>query len=197
MARLKDATQPMDKTNLIPVSPPAVTPRPVLNASADPEFSSLSIAPIPPALGTNTDAGRQFYRTGVSQVRMFPFPPQASAATGSQIASHVAPVAKIADASAIAAQGAAAGVETINGSTAVAVALPAAFTARGLIDDYSFLKEKQWNYSDCKANCSDSGSLIIKNVVATIGLIRGRAFGNCRLLFLAYRKMRFARFLNG
>jgi hypothetical protein len=62
MARLKDATKPMDTTNLTLVTPPSVTPRPALNVSADPEFNPLSIAPIPPALGTSTDAARQFSR---------------------------------------------------------------------------------------------------------------------------------------
>src|ERR1700677_3401006 len=136
MARsLKDATRRMDTRNRRVVSPPAVTPRPALNASADPEFSALSIAPIPPALGTSTDAARQFYRTGVSQIRMFPLPAQASPAVGSQIQTHVQPVADAADfaqKSATAANvtaneasttatGAATGVATINGSTAVAI----------------------------------------------------------------------------
>jgi hypothetical protein len=137
MARsLKDATRPMDTTNLKLLTPPAATPRPALNnASADPEFSSLSLAPIPAPLGTSTDASRQFYRTGVSQIRMFPLPAAAAIAQGSQIATHVAPVADAADfaqktataanttaneASATA-TGAATGVATINGSTAVAI----------------------------------------------------------------------------
>jgi hypothetical protein len=86
-------------------------------------------------LGTDADAARQFYRKGVSQLRMSPLPALASPATGAQIASHVAPVAKIADNSALVAAtanvtaneasttatGAATGVATINGRTAVAI----------------------------------------------------------------------------
>ena len=82
MASLKDATRPVDTSKLTPVTPPAATPRPALNASADPDFSALSIAPIPPILGTTTDAARQFYRTGVSQIRMSPLPANASVAVG-------------------------------------------------------------------------------------------------------------------
>jgi hypothetical protein len=135
MASLKDATRPVDTSKLTPVTPPAVTPRPPLNASADPEFSALSIAPIPPVLGTSTDASRQFYRVGVSQIRMSPLPANSSVAVGSQIQQHVGPVAETANeasasaatanttanAASTTATGAATGVATINGSTAVAI----------------------------------------------------------------------------
>jgi hypothetical protein len=83
MASLKEATQPRDITGWSLVSNPAVSfARPALPTSADPEFSPLSIAPIPPAMGTETDALRQFYRTGVSQIRMPPLPPAAAIAVG-------------------------------------------------------------------------------------------------------------------
>lgn len=62
---------------------------PPLNASADPEFNSLAIAPIPPILGTDTDAARQFYRTGVSQLRMPPLPTQAKPAAGASAQSQI------------------------------------------------------------------------------------------------------------
>jgi len=62
---------------------------PPVNASADPEFNSLAIAPVPPVLGTDTDAARQFYRRGVSQLRMSPLPTQAKIAVGAQSQSQV------------------------------------------------------------------------------------------------------------
>src|ERR1700722_14338305 len=86
---LRNATQPMDTTNLVPVERMVAAPGISLNTSADPEFSPLSIAPIPPVLGTSTDAARQFYRVGVSQVRMSPLPTQANAAGGAQAQTQV------------------------------------------------------------------------------------------------------------
>ncbi len=88
MPSLSDATKPRDTSNLelitreIPVRQPAVDP------SADPEFSPLSIAPIPAILGTDTDAARQFYRRNVSQLRMPPLPPQSKIAIGASGASQ-------------------------------------------------------------------------------------------------------------
>lgn len=88
MPSLKDATQPRDTSNLVPlVSAPSQAP-PVLNASADPEFSALALAPIPPVLGTDTDAARQFYRGGVSQIRMSPLPIQSKIAAGAAASSN-------------------------------------------------------------------------------------------------------------
>jgi hypothetical protein len=136
MPKLKDALVQPDLTTMHMVQPSSTAMRPPLSMpSADPEFSPLSIAPIPFPLGTTTDASRQFYRVGVSQIRMFPLPAQASPAVGSQIQTHVQPVADAADfaqKSATAANvtaneasttatGAATGVATINGSTAVAI----------------------------------------------------------------------------
>jgi hypothetical protein len=72
MPSLKDATAARDTSNLVPIAPVTLKAPPALNQSADPEFSSLSLAPIPPILGTSTDASRQFYRQAVSQVRMRP-----------------------------------------------------------------------------------------------------------------------------
>ena len=68
--------QPSDMEGFTAVPQPPQAPRPSisLNDSADPEYNSLAIAPIPPILGTSTDASRQFYRRGVSQIRMFPLP---------------------------------------------------------------------------------------------------------------------------
>lgn len=73
--------QPFDTDNLIRVSPSA-TPAGAVNASADPEFNALAIAPIPPVLGTDVDISRQFYRSAVSQLRMPPLPSQAKPAAG-------------------------------------------------------------------------------------------------------------------
>ena len=58
---------PSSMDGLLQVPPPAARPVVPLKASADPEFSSLALAPVPPVFGTSTDAARQFYRTGVSQ----------------------------------------------------------------------------------------------------------------------------------
>jgi len=111
---LKNATQPVDTSNMKIVAPPPARPLPPLNDSADPEFNPLSLGPVPSILGTDTDAARQFYRKGVSQLRMSPLPALASPATGAQIASHVAPVADAADA-------ANKGVTTINAQTVAVV----------------------------------------------------------------------------
>jgi len=81
---LKDATQPRDTSNLVPITPPA-TPAPTLiDSSADPEFDARALAPIPTVLGTDTDAARQFYRSSVSQVRMPVLPTQSKIAVGAQ-----------------------------------------------------------------------------------------------------------------
>ena len=93
MPPLAAATQPRDTSNLIPITPTALVAPPPTNASADPEFSPLALAPIPLILGTSTDAARQFYRSAVSQIRMPPLPAAASPATGAQaqtIATQVA-----------------------------------------------------------------------------------------------------------
>ena len=83
MTTLADATQPRDTSQMQLVSAPAVTARPPLvRSDADPQFNALSIAPIPPALGTDSDAQRQFYRTGVSQIRMLPIQGAASTSGG-------------------------------------------------------------------------------------------------------------------
>jgi hypothetical protein len=87
---LASATQPVDTSNMKLLTPPTPSMRPPLNASADPEFNSLMIGPIPPVMGTVADASRQFYRQNVSQLRMSPIQPQASIAVGAQISSHVA-----------------------------------------------------------------------------------------------------------
>src|ERR1700723_408053 len=129
--------QPSDMEGFTAVPQPPQAPRPSisLNDSADPEYSSLAIAPIPPVLGTSTDASRQFYRRGVSQIRMFPLPAASALAQGAQIATHVQPVADVADAAnttattanttaneaSATATVAATGVTTINASTAVGV----------------------------------------------------------------------------
>src|SRR5271155_1434220 len=128
MPSLKQATKVMDTADLKPVPAPP-SPRPPLNMpSADPGFSSLALAPIPPILGTVADSARQFYRQSVSQIRMSPIPQAASLAAGAQISTHVQPVADAADAAnttantantnASAAQSTA---DTINNSTAVGV----------------------------------------------------------------------------
>lgn len=83
----KNATQPRNISGLIQLSPSALTPP--VGMSADPEFNSLAIAPIPTVLGTVADAARQFYRSSVSQLRMSPLPTQASAAVGAQAQSTV------------------------------------------------------------------------------------------------------------
>jgi len=84
MPSLKDATTPRDTSNLVPIAPATLKAPPPVNQSADPEFSSLSLAPIPPILGTSTDASRQFYRQSVSQVRMPVLPTQSLIAVGAQ-----------------------------------------------------------------------------------------------------------------
>jgi hypothetical protein len=72
--------------NVVPFpAAPAAPP----SKSADPEFSPISLAPIPPVMGTDTDAARQFYRTGVSQLRMPPLPAAAKIAQGAQAASQI------------------------------------------------------------------------------------------------------------
>lgn len=126
--------QPTSMEGLTPVPQPL--PRPPLNTpSADPEFSSIALAPIPPVMGTPVDASRQFYRQSVSQIRMPPLPALSNIAQGSQIASHVAPVAETANAASTTANNAnttaneasatatvaATGVTAINASTAVGV----------------------------------------------------------------------------
>src|SRR3984885_321973 len=129
--------QPSDMEGFTAVPQPPQAPRPSisLNDSADPEYNSLAIAPIPPVLGTSTDASRQFYRRGVSQIRMFPLPAASALAQGAQIATQVQPVADVADAAnttattanttanaaSATATVAATGVTTINASTAVGV----------------------------------------------------------------------------
>lgn len=94
MPSLKQATIQPDLSKMRPVPAPVFPPRPPLNTpSADPEFSSIALAPIPPVMGTPVDASRQFYRQSVSQIRMPPLPALSNIAQGSQIASHVEPVA--------------------------------------------------------------------------------------------------------
>lgn len=62
---------------------------PPFSNSADPEFSALSLAPIPPVMGNDTDASRQFYRQSVSQIRMPPLPAASKIAQGAQAATQV------------------------------------------------------------------------------------------------------------
>lgn len=88
MPTLKSATQPRDTSNMTQVSPAPTPQLPTPPFSADPEFNSNMIAPIPGPLGTSTDAARQFYRRGVSQIRMLPLPTQSSPAVGAQAASQ-------------------------------------------------------------------------------------------------------------
>ena len=88
MSKLSDATKPRDTSKMTQITPTAAAGQPVLNATADPEFNALSIAPIPTVLGTDTDAARQFYRTSVSQIRMPPLPPQSKIAIGATAASQ-------------------------------------------------------------------------------------------------------------
>jgi hypothetical protein len=101
---LKDATKSRDTSNMTLLKGGSAAPiaRPALPQSADPEWSPLSLAPIPPSLGTETDASRSFYRQGVSQLRMLPLPAQASPSIGAQAASQakiiVEPVAVVATA---------------------------------------------------------------------------------------------------
>jgi hypothetical protein len=87
---IHNATQPVDTSNmkLLTSSPAAQYPTPGIN-SADPEFNSLAIAPIPSILGTDTDAARQFYRNNVSQLRMPPLPTASKIAVGAQAATQV------------------------------------------------------------------------------------------------------------
>ena len=83
MPSLKQATQPRDTSNMEQLtnsSSRIPRPLPPLPTSADPEFNSTSLAPIPSVLGTEVDASRQFYRQGVSQVRMMPLPATSSPA---------------------------------------------------------------------------------------------------------------------
>ena len=70
------------------VSFPAAPPAPP-NTSADPEFSSIALAPIPPVMGTDVDGARQFYRSSVSQIRMPPLPAASKIAQGAQAATQV------------------------------------------------------------------------------------------------------------
>lgn len=86
---LKNATQPQDTSGMMLVSAPMNTVPPMLNTSADPEFNSLSLAPIPPILGTDVDLARQFYRSSVSQVRMSPLPSLSKISVGAQAQSQV------------------------------------------------------------------------------------------------------------
>ncbi len=91
MASLRDATQPRDTSKMTLLTSPGTAAglqRPPLPASADPEFSPLALAPIPPVMGTSTDAARQFYRQGVSQLRMPPLPVAAAPAAGAASASQ-------------------------------------------------------------------------------------------------------------
>lgn len=88
MPSLNDATKPRDTSNLELITRQAPLRQPAVDPSADPEFSPLSIAPIPPVLGTDTDAARQFYRKNVSQLRMPPLPSQAKIAVGAQASSN-------------------------------------------------------------------------------------------------------------
>jgi hypothetical protein len=87
MPSLSSATQPMDTTDLKAV-PPTAPSSAVSNPSADPEFSPISLAPIPSVMGTDTDAARQFYRSAVSQLRMPPLPAAAKIAIGASAASQ-------------------------------------------------------------------------------------------------------------
>ena len=74
---------------MVMIAPSAAKPSIPLNASADPEFNALSIGPVPPVLGTDTDAARQFYRTGVSQLRMSPLPAASKIAVGAQAQTQI------------------------------------------------------------------------------------------------------------
>lgn len=79
----KATTPPANVANFKPLTPAApIAMTPPTNASADPEFNPLAIAPVPTVLGTDTDAARQFYRTGVSQLRIPPLPPASKIAAG-------------------------------------------------------------------------------------------------------------------
>ena len=86
---LANATQPMDTTNLALVTSMPARPAASLGASADPEFCPIALAPIPPVMGTDTDAARQFYRNAVSQIRMPPLPAATKIAQGAQAATQV------------------------------------------------------------------------------------------------------------
>ena len=86
---LANATQPMDTTNLTLVTSTPARPAASLGASADPEFCPIALAPIPPVMGTDTDAARQFYRNAVSQLRMPPLPAASKIAQGAQAATQV------------------------------------------------------------------------------------------------------------
>ena len=85
---LANATKPMNTSNMNIVSFPAAPPAPP-NTSADPEFSSIALAPIPPVMGTDVDGARQFYRSSVSQIRMPPLPAASKIAQGAQAATQV------------------------------------------------------------------------------------------------------------
>lgn len=85
---LVNATQPMNTSDMNIVSFPAAPPAPP-NTSADPEFSSIALAPIPPVMGTDVDGARQFYRSSVSQIRMPPLPAASKIAQGAQAATQV------------------------------------------------------------------------------------------------------------
>ena len=86
---LASATQPRDTSKMTLLTPSAGGNLPTPNLSADPEFCPTSLAPIPPVMGTETDASRQFYRTGVSQVRTPPLPAAAKIAQGAQAQSQI------------------------------------------------------------------------------------------------------------
>lgn len=88
MTTLNDAIQPRDKSSLTLVSNSALDQKPAIPTSADPEFSPLALAPIPPAMGTETDAARQFYRQSVSLQRMPPLPAATVPAAGASSASQ-------------------------------------------------------------------------------------------------------------
>lgn len=89
MAPLSEATKPRDTSNMKLISQmPSAIPAPPIDTSADPEFNSLALAPIPTVLGTDTDAARQFYRKNVSQLRMAPLPPASKIAAGAAAASQ-------------------------------------------------------------------------------------------------------------
>ena len=116
MPSLKNATQPVDTSKLKLVTPPQ-RPAPPINPSADPEFSAISLAPIPSVMGTATDQSRQFYRQSVSQVRMPPVPAASLLAQGAQIATHVIPAQRTATAAQQTASTAQQGVDALQATS--------------------------------------------------------------------------------
>jgi hypothetical protein len=98
MTTIAEATKPRSTANMTLISGPA-TPQPLPPLPQDPSggFNSLALGPVPPVLSTESDQLRQWYRGGVSQLRISPLPTTASPSVGAVAQTAVEPVLVVAN----------------------------------------------------------------------------------------------------